>query len=1048
MTISEHSVKRPITVIMVTISVLVLGYISLGRLPLAFMPEFSGNNLNVFVSYPSASPEEVQRNITRPLEEYLSTLDGLQKISSTSSSSGANVRLEFIEGKDMDMVSLDVRDRIDQVRNDLPGDVERVTIRRWQSSDMPVFRFSVAWTGEREELFRITEDVLRRRLERIEGVANVDIWGIEAKQIIIDLDERLLQAYGVDIFNLGQALRANNINMSGGYVIEGDKKYTLRTVGEFTTADQIRNLPIQGGTLTLGDVADVRYDFPERTSFSRLDGSEAVTVSVFKASTANVVNVCEDLAKELEVIRQLPQLQGKLGIQVFNDQSEQITKSLNDLKTAGIYGGLLAMLVLFLFLLKFRSTLIISLAIPVSVVFTLAFMYLLRVLAGSEITLNIVSLMGLMVAVGMLVDNSVVVLENIFRFKQEKGLSAHDAAIKGSREVGVAVLASTATTVVVFASFIFLPNAVSGRFTKDFGITVAISLIASLIVAVTLVPMIASRIFTGKEREKQKAIVWMTDFYGSLMSWLLRWRFVSLLLMIGIGYASYVLFLSIEREFFPSVAERELRFEVLMERSFSVDDMQHLFTDIETGLMAKKDELEIKSVSSRFNSRSTSRGQYRGDLNLFLIEGPNVTSSMELRSKIQEMLPKMPGVEYRPGRMRHMGGGEMGVSVELKGDDPSILALYADEVKARIAQVPGIVEVESTLETGDDEVHLAVDRNKVEKYGISSMTVARTISSALSSRATTRLKGDSGEIDVIVQLRGGNKISLTELLNVNLENRRGELVPLHSVVSFEYNKGPISIRREDRKAIINVSADTESGNSFFVSNGVQEALSQVGLPAGYSWQMGRSWRQARESEQESAFSIILAIIFMYIIMAALFENFIHPLTILFTVPFSIIGVAVVFNLTGTSLSQTAYLGILVLFGIVVNNGIILVDHINNLRRAGMERTEAIIQAGRDRYRPILMTACTSLFGLLPLTLPFIFPRFFGGEAGASGMWAPVSLAVFGGLTTSTFLTLIILPSVYTYMDDLSRGGIWLIKKIGRIDTDPGKVTTDEAPQET
>ena len=408
MRLSEFSVERPITVLMVTVSTLVLGFISVGLLPLTLLPEFASSNLRVSVDYPSSSPEEVRRNITRPLEEYLSTLDGLEKIESTSSNSGSSIRLEFQDGMDMDIASLDVRDRIDQVRNDLPDDVERVRIFRFQSTDMPIFRFSVGWKDDRESLFRFTEDVLKRRLERIDGVANVDLRGSEAKQIIVDLNEARLQGYGVDIFNLGQTLRMNNLSLSGGYIVDGQKKYTLRVVGEYATPEEIEDLPLQGGRLKVGDVAGVSYEFPERESFSRLNGEEAVTVYVYKASTANVVSVCRGVREELELIQKMPTYSGKLAVQVYSDQSEQILESLNDLRTAGIYGGALAMLVLFFFLMKFRSTLIISLAIPVSIVFTCAFMYLLRVFAGSEISLNIISLMGMMVAVGMLVDNSVV----------------------------------------------------------------------------------------------------------------------------------------------------------------------------------------------------------------------------------------------------------------------------------------------------------------------------------------------------------------------------------------------------------------------------------------------------------------------------------------------------------------------------------------------------------------------------------------------------------------------------------------------------------------
>ena len=350
-----------------------------------------------------------------------------------------------------------------------------------------------------------------------------------------------------------------------------------------------------------------------------------------------------------------------------------------------------------------------------------------------------------------------------------------------------------------------------------------------------------------------------------------------------------------------------------------------------------------------------------------------------------------------------------------------------------------IKDVQTTLETGDDEIHLVVDRKRAENLGVSASLVARTVSSALSTRATSRYKSDNGEVDIVFQLEGNNQVSIQQLQNIRLENRRGELIPLNSMVSYRFRQGPLAIRRDDRKSVLSVVGNTDRGSSMRVSRMASQVMSELRLPAGYSWSLGRQWSRFRRSEEESFFSIFLALIFMYIIMAALFESFVHPLTILFTVPFSLVGVAAIFYLTGTSLNQMAYLGILVLFGIVVNNGIILVDHINALRRQGMPREKAILQGGMDRLRPILMTAATSVFGLLPLTLPFLFPEAFSSVEGRARMWAPVSLAVFGGLTTSTFLTLIILPTIYSYVDDVSlgclkwssRGWAFLVSRLGR-----------------
>jgi HAE1 family hydrophobic/amphiphilic exporter-1 len=1019
MKLAEYSVRRPITVAMAVLSVLVLGVISLQRLPLALLPDMEGNSLSVNVSYPSSSPIEVERDISRPLEEVLSTINGLESIRSSSSSNGSNVRLEFKQGFDMDMVSLEVRDRLDQVRNRLPDEVERVSIRRWQTTDMPVMRLAVAWGGDRKDFYSFVQEVLRPRMERIDGVANVDVRGLDTKQIIVDLDPDLLQAYGVDLFTLSQALRSNNVNLSGGYVVEGEKKFSLRTVGEFTDVSDIADFPLMGGRITLSDLGDVRYDFPEKTSYSRLNSEDSVSLSVRKATTANVVSVCRLTRAEVESIKNDPQFSDVFSYRIYRDSSEDITKSINNLATAGLFGGGLAAVVLFLFLMKLRSTLIITLAIPISAVFTFAFMYLLRVLAGSDISLNVVSMMGLMVAVGMLVDASVVVLENIFRHKQEKGLNAFQAAISGSQEVGVAVLASVSTTVIVFLSFIFVEESMTSRWTRDFGLTVSIALVASLVVALTLVPMISSRLFTGKEKPKQKALVLMNDFYGGIMSFMLRRRYVALVMMAGLGWGSWILVQSIDRDLMPQVSERHFEIEVRIERSYSLEDMKNLFVRLESQLLGRKEEFEIDSVSSDFSDSTSRRGTYRGELDIFLTED-GTGSPQELSERIKSSLPVVPGVEYKFGRRRHYGGGgEMGVEVQLKGEDPGLLELYGEAVKSRLESLPGVKDVQTTMETGDDEIHLKVDRKKAEQFGISPMFVARTISSALSTRATTRLKGDNAEIDVIVQMRGGNRISLQEVENFRFENREGEMIPIYSVVDYTYEKGPLAISREDRKATLSVVGNTEGAGMMRMSGMLDQALADLKLPPGYSWSQGRSYRRWRESEDSNNFSIILAIILMYIIMASLFESFVHPLTILFTVPFSIIGVAGLFYLTGTNLDSMAYLGILVLFGLVVNNGIIFIDHINTLRAEGLGRDQAILQGGRDRLRPILMTACTSLFGMFPLVAPTLFPSYFPGVGGRAGMWAPVSLAVFGGLTTSTFLTLIILPTVYSYMDDAS-----------------------------
>ena len=510
---------------------------------------------------------------------------------------------------------------------------------------------------------------------------------------------------------------------------------------------------------------------------------------------------------------------------------------------------------------------------------------------------------------------------------------------------------------------------------------------------------------------------------------MLRFRFAALILVALMGWWSYSFSSNLGREYRPRTEQRRVNLTIFVERSLGIDDVHNVFGELEQIFLADRDEMDVTIVSTSYDTDVSRRGRYSGSFTFYLKGEEGSLTTTEVQTIIREKLPPKAGIEYQFGRRRHYGGGDMGISVRLRGDDPVLLAVYAEEVKTLMERIPELEDVQTSLETGEDEVHVKVNRTKAEKFGVTPTEVARTISSALSTRATSRYKSENGEVDIILQLKGTEDVTLEELRNSTLENREGEQIPLYSVIDFSYEKGPLSISREDRKSQLTVSANTPDGGMFLVEPLVREALADLVLPPGYSASQGMDYFRRMREEEDSQFAIIMAVILMYMIMAALFESFIHPLTILFTVPFSVIGVVILFYLTGTNISSTAYLGILILFGIVVNNGIILVDHIGVMRRGGLERNQAIVQAGKDRLRPILMTAVTSIIGLLPLTLPAIFPELFGSIEGRSRQWAPVSMAVLGGLTTSTFLTLIILPAIYTYMDDLIRGGQWLWARI-------------------
>lgn len=1029
MQLSEFSVKRPITVLMVMLSIIVLGIISLQRLPLTFLPEISSSRLSIFVPYRSSSPEEVKRLITVHVEDVVSTVSHLKSISSTSSANSANVVVEFEDGTDMDLAAMEVRNRLDLVWKYLPDDVERILIRRWQSSDMPVFNFSVSWNGSEQEFNDLVRYQLLPRIQRIEGVANVDLRGLDEKKVLVELDQELMRAYNIDAFNLIQSLRNNNINLSAGYVFDGGRKFSVRSIGEFKTIDEIKNVPIRGSNLFLKDVADISFGIPRKTRFQRLNGKDAISLVVYKAFNANVVEVCGRIKKVLGQIKSEKRFKD-LNVQVYRDQSKEILNSLNSLKNAGIVGAILAILILFVFLRKVRSTLIIATAIPIAILFSFLVMYLLRLKPfHSAITLNLISMMGMVYAIGMLVDPAIVVLENIFRHKQEEGLNAFDAAIVGSREVGMAVVAATATSMIVFMPLIMLKGGFMSRMMYDFGIVICTILFSSMIIAVTLVPLMASRLFVGKEKKKAKELVWLANVYSKVIRWTLNHRLITVFIAVGIFILSVYLSGKIDREFQPPSPARRFDFRVTIPRSYSLNDMKELFAQIEKTLLAKKEKWDIEAVSTDFGRGRSAQGG-RGRLTVFLKENPQTSlTTLAILDSVKSILPELPGVRFRMGGMHSMSGEQTGLNILLKGESTDVLELISEEIMARIKDVPGLRDLETSLESGQEEVQVVVNRNRVNRYGLSSQRVARTIQSALTERAATRFKTQDREVEIQINLKEEDRTSVEKLRNLVIRNEQGESIPLYTVSTLKMGRGPQSIKRESRRTTLTIQGVLSGRGMFTATREIQKRLADLKLPPGYTWEFGRNWRSWRESEQMSMFSIILALVLILMVMASLFESLIHPFTIITSVGFALIGVFLIFWITGTNLSSVAYLGILVVCGLVVNNGIILVDHINQLRKKGLSRREAIVKGGMDRIRPILMTAATTNLGLLPMIIPLFLPSVFGPIEGRAGMWAPVGLAVFGGLTTSTLLTLIILPTIYSLMDDLK---IVIVRVLRRI----------------
>jgi HAE1 family hydrophobic/amphiphilic exporter-1 len=1019
MNLPEFSIRKPVSIIVAMLIFITIGVISILKLPLEMMPDTSFPGLMVQIPYPSSSPEEVERTITRPLEDILATVTNLESMSSTSSQSSSNIHMQFNGGTNMDLATMEIRDKIDQMRDQLPDDIENIRIRRFGMNDRPVIQFSLSMPGNLENLYYWSENYIMQQLERIEGVANVDIRGIRNKVLTIYLKPEVFYSSSIRITDLIGTIRNNNINISAGYVEDGPVRYVARVPGELKILEDVKNLPVSNKGLTIADVARVTYDYPPKENFNRLDGNESVRFQIFRASNSNIVEVCDNVKATMAQVKEThPELQNMTVI-FYRDQSDDILKSLNSLAISGIIGGILAVIVLLSFLRKFRTTIIIATAIPMAMVFTFSFMYLYRAIFRADITINIISLSGLMMAVGMLVDNSVVVLENIFRLRQDKRYSPLKASMTGAKEVAMAVTASTLTTLIVFISLGFMSQSGFGRFLKDFALTISLALIASLFVSLSFIPLAGSRFLSGKTRKKARWLIKLTAIYQRVISFTIKnWKTKLLVvsMAMGIFFASFLILKSIEQEFMFSSDEREIDISVFMPHSFTLEEMKVLFKRYEEIFLSRKQELAIKHLSTEFGIRRQRQGRFRGSIELELEdEGPSVT---DIKERVKELLPVRAGITYEYAERFGRGGHRRGISVELIGLDYTRLTELAPMVIEKLRTAENVEDVTSDLEGGDTQLMVKVDRKKAESSGVNSQMVARTISSSLSDRAIGKFKTENREIDIILKIQGEGGFTEEDLRNISLPTQ-SKRIPISAISTISYRMGSTSIRKENKKSKLIIRINTKTQGMVTISEDIRKVMDTIQFPEGYTWSLGSGWRRFRESQGESYMALILALIFIYIVMASLFESFVHPFTILLTVPLALFGVAIFFSISHITLNTTSYLGLLVLFGIVVNNGIILIDHIRTLRKSGMSRDEAIIQGGKDRMRPIIMTAITTIFGVLPLALPFLLPQYFQAAGRRAYMWAPISVAIIGGLTTSTFFTLIFLPTFYSISDTVT-----------------------------
>ncbi|MBU1701679.1 MAG: efflux RND transporter permease subunit [Candidatus Eisenbacteria bacterium] len=1004
MKIVNFSLNRPVTVIMLVVSIVLLGAVSITRLPQEMLPQMDFPFIGVVVAYPNSIPSQVEEEITRPIEEVCATMGGMKEMFSDSGSDYCFVGMVFNWGQSVDVLRMGVREKIDQIRDELPSDIQQIDIFTFNSNDMPIMVGRIAAPGmDLSGSYEVLNRKLIAPLERINGVGQVNIDGVEPKTISIYLHLDKIKSLQVDVNRIFQVLGETNLTLSVGKLEDGGTRYHLRAFSAMEAPQDLARIPIRQDGLQLGDVATVIYDEPLLTYGRHLNQEPAIAFWIQKESGANVVELCHNVHKRMEELKEDPALAG-MDILLFFDQSEQITNSINGLLQAGFVGSLLAVLVLYLFLRRLITTLLVAIAIPFSLIGTCTFLYL------TGRTLNILTMMGLMLAVGMMVDNAVVVLESIHRH-QGKERDPRKAAIKGASEVGMAVTAATLTSIIVFAPITF-SNAQSGltNYLAVVGITISSCLVFSLLVSLILIPLMASKIPPPKSNGEVRWITALKKRYKIALNWAaLKHPKIMGLLIVPAVLALTILVAKVGG--IESDPEADVQQENLYISYKFTDNMTYTLTEplvfqVEDSLLAHKQELEIEQVYSWFADNGAATTIYFNDKTL------KPKQLIDIRNRVREVLPTLAGVELNLGGNEESNiSGATFMQVTIFGEDHTALSEIATEVKRRFELVDGMYDITSDDVQGKQEIRLRFDPEKAGQYKVNPSFIAQLLNLTFRGAPLPDFKSDDGEIPMSILLTPEDRTNIENLLDLPISIIEGREVTLAAVADLDIVRGPEQISRSNQRTSLTISGTYESEDSEKMKEITRGIMDNIQYPTGYGWNFGRSIQDAEEDQTTMLINTLLALVSVGLVMAALFQSFLHPIVIMVSLPFAFIGVVLILLLTGTPFSIMVSIGGIILIGVVVNNGIVLVDHINGLRREGLSRAEAIIEGGQGRLRPILMTAATTILGLLPLAV--------GTVSVGDVLYKGLALAVIGGLGLSTLLTLLVMPTYYVLAEEIT-----------------------------
>ncbi|MCW8108683.1 efflux RND transporter permease subunit [Alteromonas ponticola] len=1085
MRIVDIAVKRPVAVAMFTFAILLFGMVALNRLSVNLLPDLSYPTLTIRTDYTGAAPTEVEQLVSKPIEEAIGVVKAVRNVKSVSRPEQSDVILEFAWGTDMDFASLEVREKLDILQ--LPLDVDKPRLLRFNPSFDPVLKMGLGLSESNQQadeasfvyamksMRLFAEKQIKRDLESIEGVASVKVGGGLENEIQILIDQRKASQLNIKLKTIVDRLKSENVNAAGGRINDGSQTYLVRTLNQFSSLDEIEQLYIghvEGRALQLKDVATVTSGFKERDAVTRFDGLEGIEIAIYKEGDANAVDVSRRVQERLDNIKQsMPPL---YELKTTYDQSIFIKGAIADVKSAALVGGLLAMLVLYLFLREFWPTLIISISIPVSVIATFNLMY------GHDISLNIMSLGGIALAVGLLVDNSIVVLENIDRHKQKQRamgeVQTADAAATGTKEVSSAILASTLTTLAVFVPLIFVEG-IAGQLFRDQALTVSFALVASLVIALTLIPCLASRkkshspahadVFlttkakTTPQTRVGKILFWLffpitfllrfvfiylpaglmtiligmwrigsravhliftpfcwaftagfrvlENFYNGLLKVALSARIVVLTITIAITAGALMLIPRLGMELIPTMSQGEFYVDVTLPAGSTVEQTDRALADLARHTENFEEvarSYSLAGTGSLLSASPTQGGDHWGRLNVVMEPGSNEDALLNVKDAMRKHLLRQPGVQSTFGEPELFSFAAP-IQIELQGYDLMQLQAYSQQIQQRLTESKRFADVTRTLRDGTPELKVVFDHPRLAQLNLNAADISELIATQVGGRVATQFSFDERKIDVLVRTNDNQRDDIQDVRAIIVNPESEHPIPLEAVADVFMSSGPSEITRVGQQRVVLIEANLAFGD---LNQGVAEAqslLNSLTLPVALTASIAGQSEDMQNSFRSLQFALLSAVFMVYLVMAAQFESLLHPLLILFAVPLAAAGSIYGLWLTGTTVSVVVFIGLIMLSGIVVNNAIVLVDRINQLRNQGMDKHYAIIDAARSRLRPIVMTSLTTILGLIPLTIGF-------GDG--AEVRAPMAVTVISGLLFATLLTLVLIPVLYSLFD--------------------------------